>query len=316
MERTGKLYGRLNLASVENLTEVLKRPEELSYVENFRIATYNVHNLFGKGKDVHSAKPDPPASKDQQKALGAMIRDLDADAIAFQEVQNEKVLKDLFTNYVNPSLRRKDEEPFSTFVCIPARDPRGINVALATRLAVRGTITLHDYEFGPLKESPTRFSRDLLGVEVFVTPKYRFLFFVAHLKSKIGGPSAQNRREMQAQEIRKLFEEPGVFGGGSPYIKQDLILAGDMNDDPDSETIEVLRGRARRPRLRDILDGLDPNFTYPTHTRYKKTRLDFIFASPTMARNIDLDGREIHRSKRAVEASDHFPASVTINVPG
>lgn len=316
MEKTGKLYGKLNLASVENLTEVLKRPEELSYVENFRIATYNVHNLFGKGKDVHSAKPDPPASKDQQKALGAMIRDLDADAIAFQEVQNEKVLKDLFTNYVNPSLRRKDEEPFSTFVCIPARDPRGINVALATRLAVRGTVTFHDYEFGPIEESPTRFSRDLLGVEVFVTPKYRFLFFVAHLKSKIGGPSAQNRRELQAQEVRKLFEEPGLFGGGSPYIKQDLILAGDMNDDPDTETIEVLRGRARRARLRDILEDLDPNFTYPTHRRYKKTRLDFIFASPTMARNIDLDGREIHRSKRAVEASDHFPASVTINVPG
>jgi len=315
METTGKLYGRLNLASVENLTDVLKRPEELSYVENFRIATYNVYNLFGKDPDVHAAKPDRPASKDQQKALGAMIRDLDADAIAFQEVQNEKVLKDLFKHYVNPSLRRKDEEPFNTFVCIPARDPRGINVALATRLAVRGTITLHDYEFGPIEESAIRFSRDLLGVEIFVTPKYRFLFFVAHLKSKIGGPSAQRRRETQAHEIRKLFEEPGVFGG-SPYIKQDLILAGDMNDDPDSETIDILRGEAKRPPLRDILGDLDPNFTFPTHKRYKKTRLDYIFASPTMAKNIDFDGREIHRNERAVEASDHFPASVTINVPG
>jgi endonuclease/exonuclease/phosphatase family metal-dependent hydrolase len=314
METTGKLYGRLNLASVENLTDVLKRPEELSYVKNFRIATYNVYNLFGKDPDVHAAKPERPASKEQQKALGAMIRDLDADAIAFQEVQNEKVLKDLFKQYVNPSLRRKDEEPFNTFVCIPARDPRGINVALATRLAVRGTITLHDYEFGPIEESATRFSRDLLGVEVFVTPKYRFLFFVAHLKSKIGGPSAQSRREIQAQEIRKLLEEPGLFGG-SPYIKQDLILAGDMNDDPDSETIETLRGGARHPRLTDVLGDLKPNFTYPTHGRYKKTRLDFIFASPTMARNIDLDEREIHRNERAVEASDHFPASVTINVP-
>jgi endonuclease/exonuclease/phosphatase family metal-dependent hydrolase len=315
MESTGKLYGRLNLASVQNLTDVLKRPEELSYVEDFRIATYNVHNLFGKDPDVHAAKPDRPASKKQQQALGAMIRDLDADAIAFQEVQNEKVLKDLFQHYVNPSLRRADEEPFSTFVCIPARDPRGINVALATRLAVRGTITLHDYEFGPAEESAIRFSRDLLGVEIFVTPKYRFLFFVAHLKSKIGGPPAQSRRELQAQEIRKLFEEPGLFGG-SPYIKQDLILAGDMNDDPDSETIDILRGGARRPRLRDVFEDLKPNFTYPTHRRYKKTRLDFIFASPPMVKNIDFDARAIHRSKRAEEASDHYPASVTINVPG
>src|SRR3990172_7904875 len=167
MDRTSRLYGMGNFALVENLTDVLKRPEELSYVENFRIATYNVYNLFGEDPDVHAVRPGEPAPKEQQMALGAMIRDLDADAIAFQEVQNEKVLSSLLRRYVNPALSRRGEEPFSTFVCIPARDPRGINVALATRLAVRGTISFHDYEFGPIKESPTRFSRDLLGVEVF-----------------------------------------------------------------------------------------------------------------------------------------------------
>ncbi len=314
MERTSGLYGMSNLASVQNLTDVLKRPEELSYVENFRIATYNVYNLFGDEPDVHASRPGQPASKEQQMALGAMIRDLDADAIAFQEVQNEKVLADLFRRYVNPALRRRGEEQFTTFVCIPALDPRGINVALATRLAVRATITFHDYEFGAIEERPTRFSRDLLGVEVFVTPTYRFLFFVAHLKSKIGGPTAERRREIQAHEIRELFEQAGVLGG-SPYIEHDLILAGDMNDDPDTKTIEILRGEAEQPPLRDVLEDLDPNFTFPTHKRYKKTRLDFIFASPTMTRNIDFDAREIHRKKRAVKASDHFPASVTITVP-
>lgn len=313
MERTSRLYGTTNLASVQNLTDVLKRPEELSYVENFRIATYNVYNLFGEEPDVHASRPGQPASKEQQQALGEMIRDLDADAIAFQEVQNEKVLSDLFRRYVNPALRRRGEEQFTTFVCIPARDPRGINVALATRLAVRGTISFHDYEFGSIDESPTRFSRDLLGVEVFVTPEYRFLFFVAHLKSKIGGPAAERRREIQAHEIRELFKQP-VFGG-FPYIEQDLVLAGDMNDDPDTTTIEILRGEDEALPLKDILEDLEPNFTFPTHGRYKKTRLDFIFASPTMTRSVDFAAREIHRTERAVEASDHFPASVTINVP-
>ncbi len=313
MERRGGIYGMPNLASVENLTDVLKRREELDYVENFRIATYNVYNLFGDRPDVHASRPGPPASEEQKKALGEMILDLDADAIAFQEVQNEKVLKKLFQGHVNKTLRRRKEEQFTTFVCIPARDPRGINVALATRLAVRGTITFHDYEFGPMEQDAMRFSRDLLCVELFVTPNYSFLFFVAHLKSKIGGPAAEKRREMQADEIRELFEQPVM--GGSPYIQQDLILAGDMNDDPDAKTIEILRGKGDRPPLRDILEDLDPNYTFPTHSKYKKTRLDFIFASPTMAKNVDLKAREIHRKERAVEASDHFPASITINVP-
>jgi endonuclease/exonuclease/phosphatase family metal-dependent hydrolase len=314
MERTRRLYGTPNLASVENLTDVLKRREELEFVPDFRIATYNVYNLFGDRPDVHASRPGPAASEEQQAALGNMILDLDADAIAFQEVQNEKVLAALFRRYVNPALRRRNEEPFGTFVCIPARDPRGINVALATRLAVRGTISFHDYEFGPIEERSMRFSRDLLGVELFVTPEYRFLLFVAHLKSKIGGAPAERRREMQADEIRELFQQP-VFGG-QPYIEQDLILAGDMNDDPDANTIDILRGgEDERPPLRDIFEDLEPNFTFPTHNRYRKTRLDFIFASPTITENVDFDVREIHRSERAEEASDHFPASVTIHVP-
>jgi endonuclease/exonuclease/phosphatase family metal-dependent hydrolase len=241
-----------------------------------------------------------------------MILALDADAIAFSEVQNEKVLKQLFRDHVNPGLKRQGEDTFDTFVCVPARDPRGINVALATRLAVRGTVTFHDYEFGT-EPRATRFSRDLLGVEVFVTPGYAFLFFVAHLKSKLGGDSATRKREIEALEIRELFEQPVL--GGTPYIEQDLILAGDMNDDPDTRVVQVLRGGDGGPPLADVLEDLDPNHTFPTHSRYKKTRLDYLFASPTIAGRIAHESRRIHRDDPARIASDHFPASVTIRVP-
>jgi endonuclease/exonuclease/phosphatase family metal-dependent hydrolase len=227
-------------------------------------------------------------------------------------VQNEKVLGDLFRTRVNRKLRSGGEDAFDAFVCVPARDPRGINVALATRLAVRGTMTFHDYEFGS-GPRPDRFSRDLLGVEVFVTPTYSFLFFVAHLKSKIGGERATMKREIEATEIRELFEQP-VFGG-RPYIEQDLILAGDMNDDPDTSVIEILRGGEDNPPLDDLLRDLAPNHTFPTHTRYAKTRLDYLFASPTMARSIDRNSRKIHREEPAALASDHFPATVTVRVP-
>jgi endonuclease/exonuclease/phosphatase family metal-dependent hydrolase len=301
-------------ARIENLTDTLRSPSELRYVPEFRVATYNVHNLFGEKPDVHSSRPDPPASDEQLAALGEVIREIDADVIAFEEVQNEKVLANLFRQHVNPALRRRKEDTFDAFVCVPARDPRGINVALATRLAVRGTVTFHDYEFAESNGKTTRFSRDLLGVEVFVTPKYSFLCFVAHLKSKLGGDRSERKREIEATEIRELFEQP-VFGG-APYIGQDLILAGDMNTDPDTQVVTILRNEQRSgEQLVDLLGDLDPNYTYPTHTRYKKTRLDYLFASPSIAPRVKPAERRIHRDDPAAVASDHYAASITIDVP-
>src|SRR4029450_11470157 len=113
-----------------------------------------------------------------------------------------KVLGALFRERVNPKIKDAPYR-FTTFVCISARDPWGINVALATRLAVRGSVTFHDREFGPADDDAVRFSRDLLGVDLFATPEYRFLMFVAHLKSKMGGAPSQTTRESGATETRR-----------------------------------------------------------------------------------------------------------------
>jgi endonuclease/exonuclease/phosphatase family metal-dependent hydrolase len=278
---------------VQPLRPILRRPQELKRVKTFRVASYNVYNLFGK----YSDRPAQPA---QLNALGQMILSLDADVISFAEVQNEFVIRSLFQQHVNPSL--KEEQKYDAFVSIPANDRRGINVALVTRLSVRGVMTFHDREFGASDGPAVRFSRDLLGVEIQATPDYRFLYFATHLKSKIGGQAAEERRGMEADEVVTILSEPTF--GGTPFIEQDMILAGDMNDDPDSRVIGILKADGR---LDDELENVDPNFTYPTHTRYKKTRLDYLFTSSSMARR--MSELAIHRDPPAAEASDHYPVS-------
>lgn len=297
-----------NTAEVQRLTDVLVRPGELPDVPDFRIASYNVYNLFGDAPDVHSSRPNPPAPDEQLDALGEVILDLDADAIAFQEVQNEKILGELFRTRVNPKISDKQYR-FTSFVCIPARDPRGINVALATRLAVNGTLTFHDREFGPIDERAVRFSRDLLGVELYATKTYRFLFFVAHLKSKMGEDHGVGKRALETAEIRTILETPQF--GGNPFIAQDLVLCGDMNDDPDTEAIATLKGNGAT-ELVDVLGQLQPPLhSFPTHTKYKKTRLDYILASRTLA----ISDATVHTDAEAVaEASDHYPVSATVRV--
>ncbi len=291
----------------ESLTSTLARPEELPDVPSFRIAAYNVYNLFGDEPDVHSARPNPPAPDEQLKALGKMILETDAAAIAFEEVQNRAILSKVFKKYVNPKL--DDGMKFTAFVCVPSHDPRGINVALATRLAVRGTMSFQDREFGDLDESRKKFSRDLLGVRLNATSKYEFLFFVSHLKSKMGGEPATFKRLLEAREAREILEEPS-FGRGPSFISGDMVLAGDMNDDPGTDVIDTLGGSGAT-KLLDVLSELPDSNTYPTHTRYKKTRLDYIFASKT----IRISDPQIHKTDNAAAASDHYPVSAKITVP-
>ena len=298
----------LNQAVIENLTDTLTRREELLPVPDFRIASYNVHNLFGPDHVPTPGRNDEPASEQQLEALAETIISLNADAIAFQEVESEKVLSQLFRERINEKLKRRGRRRFDSFVCIPSHDPRGINVALATRFDVRATLSFQDREFGDLEQRAKKFSRDLLGVEMYATPSYRFLFFVAHLKSKMGGDPSADKRALEAKEIRSILEGP-VFGGNA-YIKQPMVLTGDMNDDPDTEVIDLLRGSGKMS-LKDILEDLDDNHTYPTHKKYRRTRLDYIFAS----RAIEITEYNVHRDETAQLASDHYPIWATVKVP-
>lgn len=297
--------------AVQQLTQVLARPEELPEVDELVVAAYNAHNLFGPAPPASSRAE--PKSEEELKALAKMIRGLDASVIAFEEVQDRDTLSRLFREYVNPKLDKASR--FTSFVCLPSHDPRGINVAIATRLAVRASVSFTDRDFGPLDDKSTSFSRDLLGVELFGTPSYRFLFFVAHLKSKLARSDEEReagdeKRRIEAGEIRTILEDPPF--GAAPFIDQDMLLCGDMNDDPDSDVLQILTG-GDKP-LRDLLD---PDVrSYPTHTRYKKTRLDYILASPSVSAFAEVYQGDPDDPATAKLASDHFPVRATLRVRG
>ena len=165
-----------DLVQVQQLRDVLRRPAELPRRAEITVASYNVYNLFGESAE----RPKP---EEQLDALGEMILKLDADIISFAEVENVEALKSLFRSRVNKELEGDDK--YDTFICVPANDPRGINVAMATRLSVRGKMSFSDREFGPMEKRATRFSRDLLGVKIQATPDADFELFVFRRASEI-----------------------------------------------------------------------------------------------------------------------------------
>ncbi len=292
----------------ESLLQVLRRPHELRDVGSIVIASYNAYNLFDE-------KSETPTPREQMKALAEVILTLNPDVIAFAEVQNEGVIRSLFRRYVNPELEPRDK--YDGFVCLAGNDRRGINVALVTRLSVRGTLTFHDREFDASdSKTPVKFSRDLLGVKIQITPNpaHSYLHFAAHLKSKIFGERAEIKRGMEASEIVNILTE-ATFAP-TPFIGQDVIVTGDMNDDPDTRVINLFKDG----QLTDTLASVQPNHTYPTkihaetpgHRKYPDTRLDYLFASPSMAAR--LSELTIHRTAAADRASDHYPISAVMRV--
>ena len=165
-----------DLVQVQQLRDVLRRPAELPRRAEITVASYNLYNLFGESAE----RPKP---EEQLDALGEMILKLDADIISFAEVENVEALKSVFRSRVNKELEGDDK--YDTFICVPANDPRGINVAMATRLSVRGKMSFSDREFGPMEERATRFSRDLLGVKIQATLDADFELFVFRRASEI-----------------------------------------------------------------------------------------------------------------------------------
>ena len=282
------------------LRKTLRLPKDLKKRSRIRVASYNVYNLFGEGADT-------PKPEEELEALGEMILGLDADLISFAEVDGIDTLKELFQTRVNPKLKENDK--YDAYLCIPANDRRGINVALATRLSVRGKMSFSDREF-ERDGKAIKFSRDLLGAMIQATPNpaHSFLYFAGHLKSKIGGDSAEEKRRLEATEVINILSE-STFGG--PFLSQPLLLAGDLNDDPDSPVIDVLKGGP----LADLFESVKPNTTYPTELPKRKrppTRLDYLFASDAMkAKMTDLT---IHREEPADQASDHYPISAVMQL--
>jgi endonuclease/exonuclease/phosphatase family metal-dependent hydrolase len=291
-----------DLIQVHQLRDVLRRPAELPRRAEITVASYNVYNLFGESAE----RPKP---EEQLDALGEMVLKLNADIISFAEVEDVETLKNLFRSRVNNDLEGDDK--YDAFICVPANDPRGINVAMATRLSVRGKMSFSDREFGSMEERATRFSRDLLGVKIQATPDAdsSFLYFAGHLKSKIGGERAEEKRRMEAGEVINILTEPTF--GDQPFMDQRLLFAGDMNDDPDSAVIDVLKDGG----LDDLFAAVRPNDTYPTslpRRRYPSTRLDYLFASAAMKPRVSR--LQIRRDDPADEASDHYPISAAVRV--
>ncbi len=266
-----------------------------------RVGTYNVLNLFDEFNDpyrsdeVMDTKPRAELLK-----LAQRIRELDADVLALQEVENRDYLQ-RFVRALLPDMG------YDHVVLYEGNNHRGIDCAVLSRLPI-GPVTSHRHlKFRGPDGKTRRFFRDLLKVKIEGPDEHGFDLFVVHLKSKYGGAKASEApRQAEAGAVRRIVDE--MFER-DPQAR--FIIAGDFNDYWDSRSLEIIRGSGSTKLVCPGTSlSTSERITYNREPKYW-SMIDFIICSPAMRDYYVEDSYDIIAGTVEDSGSDHNPSVAT-----
>ncbi|WAT18928.1 endonuclease/exonuclease/phosphatase family protein [Aurantiacibacter sp. MUD11] len=204
-----------------------------------RIATFNVQRLrlrqhgdtarfdgANDGDNPRRAATETPALDRMDRELtAAVIRQLDADVIALQEVFDQRTLDRFHEDF----LQDAGVEPWPHRVCLPGNDGRGFDVALMSRLPLsdvrsHADVTCADLGLEPLAgHGPDEriFRRDCLRARVGP-----LTFYVCHFKAPYPDKDRSYfLRRREAEAVRMLVERD--MAGRDDAL---WLIAGDLNE--------------------------------------------------------------------------------------
>lgn len=302
-----------------------------------RVATFNVENLFARWKFNKGIDPDEAnqrgwiveeaffdeLGKEDKTLTAKAIKEIDADVLCFQEVENVETLKKFRTDFLGGI------SAYEYVAGVDGNDRRLIDVAV---LSKRPITRIRTHQHLRNKAGVEVFSRDCLEVDVDVDGTSVTLF-ANHFKSMINTrEETRPKRELQAAEARKIIE--GRFGSNPGSEK--FIVLGDLNDYPeeDDQGKSGLTKLVEWDQVENVIDRItDPEDRW-THYWSKGNdykQLDYLLLSKSLAEASD-GPPEIMRKgapKRATaypgphfdgvghdrpKASDHCPMVMEIEV--
>ncbi len=257
-----------------------------------RLVTWNVENLFDEEDDPDTIDDVPSAAAVVRKLndLEAVLRPLNADFIALQEVENEAIVGRLAAQMTDLG--------YDGYGVIDAFDGRGIDVGYITRLPLASSpmVTSHIGERFPLPDGSDEiyYTRDALEVFVDVGGATVGVIIVHFRSMRDGGGDIRQAEAAYTAQIAEARISSGL---------DNILVVGDFNDIPDS------------PPLNELLAGslVDLTLEVPEDDRWTfvfdrvRRQFDYILASPEMAAStsdvIILHGGDVDT------ASDHQPVA-------
>ena len=273
------------------------------------IATYNVENLHDSHDDPYTFdEVIPPKSSEAIKQLTRVIRHLNADVLALQEVENEEFLRSMVREHLA-------DMGYRHVIVFPTNSRHGLNLGILSRLPILNTT---NHLFNEMKVAghnhPRRFARGLVQVKIQATPNKTLDLFVVHFKARRdspGDPLSTNWRAAEAAATRQVIQET-LTNNPDAWI----VLAGDMNATPDSPAMNVLLkpNQKNQTALHDLHAHLPlaKRITY-LHKPHRTT-VDYIFANSILANRVVPNTARVLSDKNLLSGSDHAPVVVTLDL--
>jgi len=273
--------------------------------ETLTVATYNVENYTladrMAGGVYRTAYPKPEAEK---TALRAVIRGLDADVLALQEIGGAAFLKEL-----QRDLAREGTDYRYAEVLDAADADR--HVAVLSRRPFAAVVRHADLSFKYFGGAEAVL-RGLLELHLS-TEAGDVTVFVVHLKSRYtdrrDDPESALRRAGEATAVRdrilKVFPDPA---------RARFLIVGDFNDSRPSRPVRAMLDRGRT-RIAEWLPAADSRGEVWSHF-YKRedsySRVDHMLVSPGLLPLVRDRAARIYDGPGTAEASDHRPLVVTL----
>ncbi|MEE9296679.1 MAG: endonuclease/exonuclease/phosphatase family protein [Phycisphaerae bacterium] len=268
----------------------------ISLGSEITVGTYNIRNLYDAVDDLyHNDDTTSPKPRQEMEKVAQVIRKINADVLALQEVENRGYLERFVEVFLS-------DMGYEHIVLIEGNDLRGSDVALLSRVPV-GAVTSHRHlRFPDATNKISRFRRDLLRVEIEPADRSPFEVWVVHLKSSHDGRDLAERIRMgEAHMIRELADR---------RLKADphaaFVVCGDFNDIAESISLEMLMGEGKY-----ALTHFAEEVPAAQHVTYNRepylSMIDFMLCSPAMAQRYVKGSFKIYGGTLEGTGSDHNP---------
>jgi endonuclease/exonuclease/phosphatase family metal-dependent hydrolase len=260
------------------------------------VASYNVQNYLGEDTDPNDGFKTRPKSEKSIAAMVRVIQEVNPDILGVCEMGRPEQFEDFKARLQTAGLA------FTDFEYVQAADPDR-HLALLSRFPIvaRNSVTDISYELNGQTE---KVKRGFLDVTVRINPGYDLRLVGVHLKSKLPVPQGEAlMRRHEAQLLRAHLEK---IITADPEVN--LIAYGDFNDTKNEPPIQEIMGvRGSATFMADLWakDALGDRWTHYWRTADEYSRIDYLFVSPALFREVILEKSHVYRSEFWNDASDH-----------
>jgi endonuclease/exonuclease/phosphatase family metal-dependent hydrolase len=268
------------------------------------IATYNVENyLSSKLAEPGQARGTRAKPEKEIEAVVQIVKEISPDILGLCEMGSPERFEDFKHRLTTAGLGYVDAE------YLQAADPDR-HLALLSRFPIASRQSRGDVPF-ELNGQQEKVRRGFLDVTVQVTPDYQLRMVGVHLKSKLPTPDGEAIiRRYEAQQLRKHLE---TIMAADPKVN--LVAYGDFNDTKNEAMFQEITGVKGTPTyMADVWprDSLGDRWTHYWRTADLYSRIDYIFVSPALLKEVVLKKSTVYRSANWNDASDHRPVFTTI----